>query len=562
MTTTFERAKQSLVAALSNPDNKVTVLRGSWGSGKTYLWERSEAEFFKESKPIYVSIFGAKTISDLKLRILQAAYLKDKDGTEKLVKNVGNLLSGLAQRFLGFNPTESALLWLPNIISNRLIVIDDVERKHKLLEIDEILGFLDEYSEGHETRFLILLNTDKLAEATDLWSAMHEKVIDAEIVLNPSAEESFDVAAEGGSLNHLSQIRTAIAILKINNIRVIKKIINTVRKLSETSGLDEAPPERWIPSTVLLTASHYRTVANPPTIEFIRTFNTISRAIAGLEKDESQKELEWSRMLKNLGIAFADDFEDIVYQYLQSGIIDGSRLDHVVAQYKRDSLDGSLRSQYDEFFNALYGDTTVSNSDLLNMARALLPSVGMMNPVDVSNLAKTIDQQLEEPVLALQFIDEWIASIETRTEYQNVNEGDFQIPRRGWHPKIIDYLTQLKNKQHPPLSLTEAILRIVSSSSWGMREWTAFELSTAGQYEYEIGKLTGEPLRKFLGKHIDWVRNGPPDEFAKIATDNFIEACARICTNAPRTRIAFILRAVFEAEKLENLLIKPVTLRP
>lgn len=562
MTDTFTRARDSLISALSNTDNKVTVLKGNWGSGKTYLWERVEAKFSNDSRPIYVSIFGAKTINDLKLRIIQSAYLKDKERTEKLAKNVGNVLTGLAQRFLGFNATEAALLWLPNLISNRLIIIDDVERKHKLLEIDEILGLLDEYSEGHGTKFLILLNTDKLADATDLWNAMHEKVIDAEIVLNPSAEESFDVAAEGSSLKYLSNIRAAIAVLNINNIRVIKKIINTVRKLSKSSGLDDAPPERWIPSTVLLTAIHYRTVENPPTIEFIQEFSSISRSLAGAEEQEGDNERAWSRMLNRLGINFADDFEVFVYDYLQSGIIDSSRLDKIVAGYARDLENILARNLYDDYFESLFWDTTVSKEDLLEKARVLLNTVNVMSPADVSNIARSIEESLGDKTLANKFIDAWIAEVETRPEFQNMDERDFKIPRSIWHPKIIDCLTQIRDKQHPPLSLIEAISRILETSSWGLREWTAFERSTAAQYEYELEKLTGEPLRRFVAKHIIWIENGPPDEFAKGAMENFVEACARICTYNSKSRLAFVIKTTFAAEKIEDMLIKPIQFRP
>jgi hypothetical protein len=555
MTDTFTRVSDSLLSAIGSKDNKVTVLRGNWGTGKTYLWEYTEKKLISTNpKPIYISIFGAKSINDLKLRILQAAYLKDKIRTEKLVANVGNAISGVLQRFFGFNATEAALLWVPELVSKRLVVIDDVERKHKSLEIDEVLGLIDEYSQGHETQFLLLLNSDKLADSKALWEVMHEKVIDAEIVLNPSALEAFDAVATGIDLKYLPVIRNAISVLKINNIRVIKRILSTIQKLSTLCSLDDAPPQRWVPSTVLLTAMQYRAIDNPPTIEFIRDFNSVSRSLTGSSQQEGDKDLDWSRMLNNLGIAFSDDYEILVHDYLQSGEIDTRRLDNVVAQYRRDALNQTARAQYDNFFEALFWDTTASKDDLLAQARGLLPTVNVISPPEVSNIALSIEESLGAKDLADEFIDAWIASIETRPEFQNVDERDFRIPRSVWHPRIIECLTQLRNKQHPPLSLTEAIFRIVETSSWGQREWTAFERSTAAEYELVLARLSGDPLRRFVAKHFDWIRDGAPDAFTAEATENFIEACRRICQHHHKSRLAFVLKGTFTAERREELL--------
>ena len=81
MIETFSRVKSSLIALLRDTDHRVIALKGKWGTGKTYLWRAVVIEMFQDKKateqPIYVSLFGAKTINDLKLRILQNAYLKD-----------------------------------------------------------------------------------------------------------------------------------------------------------------------------------------------------------------------------------------------------------------------------------------------------------------------------------------------------------------------------------------------------------------------------------------------------------------------------------------------------
>uniref|UniRef100_U9TN23 Uncharacterized protein n=1 Tax=Rhizophagus irregularis (strain DAOM 181602 / DAOM 197198 / MUCL 43194) TaxID=747089 RepID=U9TN23_RHIID len=52
-------------------------------------------------------------------------------------------------------PGMLTLLALPTFTRNKLILIDDIERKHKSFEADELLGFINEFSEKYSTRFLL-----------------------------------------------------------------------------------------------------------------------------------------------------------------------------------------------------------------------------------------------------------------------------------------------------------------------------------------------------------------------------------------------------------------------
>ena len=126
MTHTFKRVKDSLVALLQDRDYKVIALTGKWGTGKTYLWQSVADDQFGKKKaseqPIYVSLFGARTINELKLRILQNTYLKDASIVKKLIKTSGGILAGAINRFVGFSAENAALIWLPQLTKGRLIV--------------------------------------------------------------------------------------------------------------------------------------------------------------------------------------------------------------------------------------------------------------------------------------------------------------------------------------------------------------------------------------------------------------------------------------------------------
>src|SRR5262249_24724408 len=129
-------------------------------------------------------------------------------------------------------------------------------------------------SEHHGARFLLLLNSDKLADK-ETWATLHEKVIDAEIILDPSPAEAFDIAASQYKGPFRQEIKETILALEVNNIRVIRRILSTMIPITAKVTFDpKVPATRTIPSIVLLTAIHFRGLRSAIALEYVRTFNT------------------------------------------------------------------------------------------------------------------------------------------------------------------------------------------------------------------------------------------------------------------------------------------------
>lgn len=560
MTNTYNRVKNSLITVLRDADQSVIALSGKWGTGKTYLWRNVKKELFGAKKaseqPIYVSLFGAKTINDLKLRILQNAYLTDASTVRNLLKTGGGIAKELIKRFSGYSAEEAALLWLPNLVAGRLIVIDDVERKHKSLDIDEFLGLIDEYSENHNARFLILLNTDRLIDAEGMWATLHEKVIDVEVILEPSAGESFDIAATGKSCPHVTEIRAAIVALKVTNIRVIERVMRTISRIAEASDINGVPASRWIASTVLLTSSHYRAVDNAPPPSYVVSFNSFSGMFGKDDKQRNPQEVEWDALLEKLGIRLADDYEKAVHEYLTSGLLDVERLKALFAQYKKEALHAAASAQRDEFFTALWWDPHRSERDLIDMAKGLLSTVDVMDPGTITDLISATEE-LGDKVLAKDFLGRWIRSAQTRPEYQQLEERIFESSHRKFNAEVTATLNQMRDKQHPPLTVVEAVERIIENDGWGDRERIALARSTVEEYENLLQQLRNDSLARFFRIHLDWIRNGPYDDNFKTAIDNFVAACVRVLVSDEQSRLARMIHRSFQSKGLAGKLSTP-----
>jgi hypothetical protein len=343
-------SKRNFVEILSDPENKVIALTGKWGTGKSFLWNelyRSSADAYVRDA-IKVSLFGVTSIGELKLRLAQGVIPKLQDNNA-LAENVRRALKGLrivlrqvSNRFDALD--DLALLIAPSIIKGRFIVIDDIERKHEKLSIDEILGFIDDCVQNLKCRILLILNDDKLKDRA-LWEQFREKVIDQELRLDTTPDEAFDIAVGMAATPYAATIKKAVSACRLTNIRVIQKVIRVVnRLLSRRIDLSQSVLERTVPSTTLLSAIYYKGIDEGPTMEFVLDFNNnIVAMMAAYQKkkrgeqptEEDKRHDRWRLLLDGLGIKSTDEFESIVADCLRSGMVDTTAVTQIVDRYRR-----------------------------------------------------------------------------------------------------------------------------------------------------------------------------------------------------------------------------------
>jgi hypothetical protein len=553
MMDTYERVRLSLIALLNDKNHKVVALRGKWGTGKTYLWRSlSSNGLAGGKKPIYVSLFGVRTIKELKLRILQSVGLSDQSAFKKLVEAGAGLGAGLVKRFTGYSAEDGVLLWVSSLVKDKLIVIDDLERKHSTLHTDEVMGFLSEYSDSHGAQFLVLLNLEKLGD--ELWNTLHEKVVDGEVVLDPSSSEAFDIAANGATDGYIAIARATCSKLKLTNIRVIRKILRVLHRISKIAGPANTGYDRWVPSTVLLVASHYRGIENAPSLQYITSFNTFEYAVRDVNQEHQEdKEKEWAELLTELGIQVSDEYETTIYEYLQSGLMDEKGIENILGRYQREQDQGNMYAKRREFFLAYWWDPSLSESDLKVMAHEVSANVENLSPSEISELVGVIDK-LGDTVLSRQVLDRWVASANSRPEFQTLRNTDFVHDFEQLHPEVQAALQAVIANSCPPLTLVEAVLHIARDSSWGNRQTSPIESATQAEYEVAIRSLRLADLRTFLYEHLKWHGQQLGNEYFPNGVNNFISACRHICSAEPSSRLASMIKRTFEDTKKTALL--------
>lgn len=139
-----EKVKSQIARFLKSNDAEVLCLRGNWGTGKTYTWVECLKQAAKDKAVgcdnyAYVSLFGVDSLNSLKQEIIHQTIEVDQVGNsfdhkdvESYVKHAypGLLkLGGLVGNLLGENYTSTGVAVMYMLVRNRLICIDDMERK-------------------------------------------------------------------------------------------------------------------------------------------------------------------------------------------------------------------------------------------------------------------------------------------------------------------------------------------------------------------------------------------------------------------------------------------------
>jgi len=561
----IETTKANLIRLIEAEDNKVIALTGKWGTGKTFLWDGVKANIKASSakNPLYVSLFGIKNVEQLKLRLVQNAlpYVDDETAGKKKALSVLTYGRSIASKFQSWFSVleDAAQITVPWFLEKRFIVIDDIERKNEKLSIDEVMGFINEYTNVYKARFLLILNSNQLGDEA-MWTKLREKVIDHEIALVTTPEEAANIALGNVVTAHAPMIQSALKICGITNIRIAQKIIRAVNQLLDgRTDLTDDVKQRVIPSTVLLGGIYYKGIENGPDVNFVLKFNSTmyymekhqreKEHIAETEQDSD--EAQWVVMLNELGIDGCDEYEVLVLDFLKDGLLDVAKTDAIFQRYvsERDLFLASTR--YKDFSEKTLWNPELSNEDLFAEAEDMMATVHLLNAYEVTALHYVVSQLPDGQEVADRLIQQWL------TKYREGPPHGFDVDRilqREIHPDIETEFEANRNQLQPLPSMFEVCQNIGKNSGWGRLEELAMQASTPEQYETEIRNLGGRELKILMLKNVElYVQRAAYPQFVP-AIENFAAACRSIYQRNDNPRRTDLIKKVFKHSGIESVL--------
>lgn len=226
----------------------LVMLDGDWGEGKTYYTQKTLIPALEklDKKWVFFSLTGLSSIDDFKDRLLSASILKKEMNGEEtnaiagifgtLLKSFGGDSSGTVASLLG---GASGLIKesLLTRISDRYIIIDDLDRVMIEGLSDLIIGECLQLADSGNLRFIFVVN-DKKSRADN---AMKEKVFSGVIKLDRSVSEAVNIAFSDYDWfdSFKDEIVKVVSDKSLKNLRVLKrcsKKINSIYLLIESDG--------------------------------------------------------------------------------------------------------------------------------------------------------------------------------------------------------------------------------------------------------------------------------------------------------------------------------------
>lgn len=563
----LKETKEHLLELLDDTDNKVIALSGKWGTGKTHLW----GEVLHESKDeivngaLYVSLFGLSSIDQVKRKLIESvapgveAYPKIWEAAKLAVNSGLKVLEGFHKGFAALSDLNLLLL-APVMLREKVILIDDIERKHKRLGIDEILGFIDEYTQRHKARFVLVLNSDQLAKR-EVWDTLREKVIDQELKLLTTPEEAFHIAVGLFPSRYAEAIKRSSLVCGLTNIRIIGKVIKAVDRILGDRALDDALLARVVPSIVLFAAIHYKGLEDGPDFQFALSSGSPSDWGDYLKDknkeptEEDTRRAKWRLLMNELGIHGCDEFEALVVEFLESGLFDGSKLVPIIDRYVSEKLKVEAREKANQFLTKAFWDHRLSDGELLKLASELPAIAGLLDSYVASELDVALADIPSGAAIGHAIVDGWITAFKAQKRELVDDDNPFNRPL---HKSISAEFAAMNAQAQARTTVLDACMHITENGGWGTMQEVAMKRATATDFESAIRNMEIEKLRRFMRRMIEIrLQKQTYDQHFGTATERFVEACRTIANDPASNRLAGLIKRLFAGTALASELSPP-----
>ena len=175
------------------------MITGHWGCGKTYFIKNEVIPYTKNNlgkNLIMVSLFGINNLSEIPERVLYAywdAYGKDKTGFNfgkvadviaKMTESIPKLKDYVdVDKLLGRG--QGIYKLIPNDV---VICLDDLERVVDVIDINNVLGVINELVENLEYKVIVIANEGFIKNNELIFK---EKVVEKTLVFTPDTIDIF-----------------------------------------------------------------------------------------------------------------------------------------------------------------------------------------------------------------------------------------------------------------------------------------------------------------------------------------------------------------------------------
>ena len=392
-------------AKLPSPQYAV-LLRGKWGCGKTYFVKNWLVEFDKsnklpanensiELKPIYVSLFGMREISDIKSAIDRCVnpFFYTKAG--KMLKIAGRIASKIifkteldidkdGKSETSFSGALDSLSIFENdnkdeVKGVKFIIFDDLERCQ--IPMKQLLGFINYFVE-HCDCHVVVVGEEKYLDDKTLHDLLEfkEKIVGREFEILPDIEAAINlfVSEPMMTTDFLSKetgmIQLCFECSATHNLRLLRQSLLDFSSLISAlpSKLVEDNPDylRSLLSCYIAVYSEYRNIDNRGYI--VDWENCAVKAFVDTKDEESQKIRNLMGKYNRVNIlnqfeALSSEMVPKIVEHIEKGLSLAPMFEKILSQKSRKltALErlGSYWDKTNEEFDELFGSLVMELKD-------------------------------------------------------------------------------------------------------------------------------------------------------------------------------------------------------
>lgn len=494
---------------LSEVSPAVMAIRGEWGVGKTYAWNK----YIKKAKDggrigldgySYVSLFGVNSLDSLKYSIFESVVEKGVIGEgasiDSFKKNAFGLTKKLGRKSLGFLKKSPLLDGFGSVIesvsflslSKTIVCLDDLERRGDGLCMKDVMGLVSQLKEQKGCKIVLLMNEKE--EGMDDYKKFMEKVVDIDLEFSPTAEECARIAY-GPNVEMGSVLGGFSEKLNIRNIRVLKKIERLANAASVyLKGKDKEIVHGFMHSLVLFSWCHYLHGDDVPDLDYVidRDFNSWGLGV----KDENDQEKRWRSRLNDYGYSSTDELDVVIAEAVKFGYFpeDSIRVQLEAAIARLNDARASVAFQ--QAWNLYHGSFGDDKDDLVHaLESGLKENVKNVSPLNLNGTV-TLLRELGETNLASGIIDFYIDARKSEKDIFDLSRGVFF--RDDPDEEIVRKFNLILGGFKEDENARTVLSRISGRNGWGPDDEEVLENTSVEEF-YDIFKsLRGDGLSDYV----------------------------------------------------------------
>ncbi len=548
-------------------DDRVAVIKGEWGVGKTHFWNRyyEDKRNKREIEQIaysYVSLFGLNSIGEIKKKLFPSTIplnqkIYREDLLEKKQQMMERFFSGVYKcvRYnkvskkifnnfsigisgFGLKSSEFTIFDGYNYVSKYLICFDDLERKGSSLEIKDFMGLVDDLARSKACKIILIYNENNLTKNDEekQFIEYREKIVDRDIMYKPDVIDNIRKIFPHNDPN-FEFINSAAEALNLKNIRILNKIKKTLYAYeSEFTTARREVRKDFTFRVVLFAYVFYSGAGELPYDEFFKKIQPRAMADSYHTNDDEMSDTE--KFIEQLDISFtnSDNLFDygIDYYFKHGYLLSSFTFESAVKAKNKDYEDIEINRKLDEIWSVFRDSFNANQDDFVNALKGAIEEYMSRIPLrKVSSIFIILEELgVNCDRYITQYVDDLISRCSLNKEYNLLMNST--IEHKGLYELINDKFNQIRKNEY---DLDVLLDRLSNSNSYSSLHIDALNAYSEDDYYNWIITCNENVLDKIRHGLLKFDDHVAPIPGQTQITDKAIAAIKRVARTSQLNKI-------------------------